>query len=254
MIFTGDDFGRSREINAAIERAHREGILTTASLMVGEPAVRDAVERARRLPGLHVGLHLTLVNGRAVLPPSEIPLLVDATGQFGRDEVRVAVRYFVTPRIRAQLLAEIRAQFAAFAVTGLRLDHVNAHQHLHVHPTIFSLLLQVGRENGSPPVRIPLEPTAPWWLRPWLGLMVRRARAAGVVSNRWVGTLPRGCPSGPAYLLSSLRTLPPGITELYFHPGAAEQDLAALIDPAVVAFVCNGGVATATFSELAPPR
>ena len=128
VIFTADDFGLALPVNEAVERAHRE-VLRTASLMVAAPAVADAVERARRMPDLHVGLHLVVVSGRAVLPPERIPLLVDRDGAFTEDQPRAGVRYFFTPGIRTQLEAEIRAQFAAFAATGLARSRQRAPSH-----------------------------------------------------------------------------------------------------------------------------
>jgi hopanoid biosynthesis associated protein HpnK len=249
VIFTADDFGLTLPVNAAVERAHREGVLSTASLMVAEPAAADAVERARRLPGLHVGLHVALVNGRAALGRERIPLLADAQGQLPTDQPRAGVRYFFTPGIRAQLEAEIRAQFAAFAATGLRLDHVNAHCHMHVHPTVFGLLLRVGRDYGSPPIRIPRDPAAPWWLVPWLALMAVRARAAGVAHNDYVGGLADTGRMGRDRVLALLGALRPGVTELYFHPALAD-DFAALIDPDVIAAVRGPGIEPLGFADL----
>ena len=115
VTFSADDFGLSLAVNDAIEHAHRDGILDAASLMVAGPAAADAVRRARALPGLRVGLHLVVIEGPAVLAPREIPDLVDATGQFPRDQFGLGMRYFFLPRVRRQLAAEIRAQFAAFA-------------------------------------------------------------------------------------------------------------------------------------------
>jgi hopanoid biosynthesis associated protein HpnK len=254
VIFTADDFGLSAAVNEAVERAHRDGVLTTASLMVGAPAAADAVARARRLPELHVGLHLTLLDGRPVLPPARVPLLVSVDGRFASDELGSAIRYFVTPGIRAQLAGEIEAQFAAFAATGLRLDHVNAHHHLHVHPTIFGLVLRSARAHGAPPVRIPREAGAPWWLVPWLGLMARRARRAGIATNdRVVGMRDSGRMT-PARLLAQLRALEPGVTEAYLHPGSAPDDLAALLDPAVSALLRESAIERVTFAELGTAR
>jgi len=82
LIVNADDFGRSPSINEAVIRAHREGILTSASLMVNEPASDAAVELARQNPSLGVGLHLTLVLGHATLPPQEIPGIVNECGEF----------------------------------------------------------------------------------------------------------------------------------------------------------------------------
>src|SRR5690242_16077048 len=98
--------------------------------MVAGPAVADAVRRARALPNLRVGLHLVVIEGPAVLPSSEIPDLLDAHGQFPSDQLRLGINYFARPHVRRQLAAEIRAQFAAFAATGLPLAHADAHKHM----------------------------------------------------------------------------------------------------------------------------
>ena len=136
MIVTADDFGAAREVNEAVEKAHRGGILTAASLMVAAPACADAVAKAKSMPSLGVGLHIVLVEGRPILPPDSIPDLVDAGGFFRNDMVRAGVAMFFRPAVRKQLAKEIEAQFEAFRRTGLPLDHVNAHKHFHLHPTI----------------------------------------------------------------------------------------------------------------------
>jgi len=234
LIVTADDFGLAIPVNEAVERGHREGILTTASLMVAAPATDDAVERARRLPALRVGLHLVLVNGRAVLAPAQIPHLVDASGHFETDLFRAGLRYFFTPGIRRELEAEIRAQFQAFAATGLPLDHVNAQNHLHVHPTVLSLILKVGRDYGLRAIRIPREPFWPSWramrtnaggrflnsvlLFPWLFLMRTRLRLAGMATNDFVFGMNDSGHMTPERVCRFLRNLPSGISELYVHP------------------------------------
>ena len=144
-IITADDFGLHPAVNEAVESAHRAGVLTTASLMVAAPAAQDAAQRARALPGLHVGLHLTLADGCSVLPQRQIPDLVDSHDRFHDNMVSAGWRFFASPRVRAQLAAEIRAQFAAFAQLGLSLDHLDAHKHFHLHPTVLSLALRIGR-------------------------------------------------------------------------------------------------------------
>src|SRR5580700_770737 len=125
LIITADDFGLHESVNEAVERAHREGVLSAASLIVAAPAAVDAIARARALPSLRVGLHLVLADGQAILPHAVIPDLVDAEGRFGNRMVRDGVRFFLLPRVRRQLATEIRAQFEAFAASGLSLDHVN---------------------------------------------------------------------------------------------------------------------------------
>ncbi len=158
LIVTADDFGAAVEVNQAVETAHRDGILTAASLMVAGPAAADAVERARRMPSLRVGLHLVLVEGRPILPPSAVPDLVDETGHFRADMVQAGVAMALSRSVRRQLANEIASQFYAFQATGLPLDHVNAHKHFHLHPVIAGLIIKLGRRYGVGGARAPVEP------------------------------------------------------------------------------------------------
>jgi hopanoid biosynthesis associated protein HpnK len=245
LIVTADDYGLHEAVNEAVERGYREGVLRAASLMVAAPAMFDAVERARRLPGLAVGLHLVLADGQAILPPARIPDLVDAHGRFNDAMVRNGFRFFFLPRVRRQLAAEIRAQFEAFAATGLPLDHVNAHKHFHLHPTIFSLMLSIGRDFGLRAVRLPAEPGMGPWLQPWLALMRRRMDRADIGYNDHVFGIRHSGGMDEAVLLDILRDLPDGLSELYLHPAAHgglvagmadyrhADELAALLSPRV---------------------
>jgi hopanoid biosynthesis associated protein HpnK len=258
LILTADDFGLHPAVNEAVELAHRHGVLDAASLMVGAPAAPDAVARAHRLPGLRVGLHLVLADGAALLPRAAIPDLVDADGRFRAGMARAGCRFFLLPRVRRQLAAEIRAQFAAYAATGLGLDHVNAHKHFHLHPTVLSLMLGIGREFGLRAMRLPREASPPWLLRPWLALLRRRLRAAGIAHNDHVaGIAASGHMDEPA-LLAALASLAAGVTEIYLHPALASgaavapsmagyrhaDELAALLSPRV----------RAALDQLAPRR
>jgi hopanoid biosynthesis associated protein HpnK len=260
LILTADDFGAAPEVNAAVEAAHREGILTAASLMVTGEAAEDAVARARRMPSLRVGLHLVLVEGRPVLPASAVPSLVDKDGRFRADMARFGAALFFGARARAELRAEIAAQFEAFRATGLPLDHCNAHKHFHLHPTIGGLILSIGRRFGLRAVRVPIEPRRPlkrvepganperaWVTAPWAHLLRRRFRASGllvpdhVFGFRWSGAMTKD------RLCGLIRNIPEGLSEIYLHPatnghfaGAApgyryQDELEALLSPDVVA-------------------
>jgi hopanoid biosynthesis associated protein HpnK len=245
LIVTADDFGLHEAVNEAVEHGYRDGVLRAASLMVAAPAVADAIARAERNPGLAVGLHLVLADGRAMLPPTQIPDLVDAHGMFDSNMVRNGFRFFFLPHVRRQLAAEIRAQFEAFAATGLKLDHVNAHKHFHLHPTILSLMLSIGREYGLRAIRLPSEPGMGPWLRPWLALMRWRLDRAGVGYNDHVFGLRHSGGMDEAVMLDILRELPDGLSEIYLHPAShghitesmAEyrhaDELAALLSPHV---------------------
>ena len=233
--FTADDFGLTPSVNDAVERAHRAGALQAASLMVAAPAAADAIRRARALPNLRVGLHLVVIEGPAVLPPTQIPDLVDAKGQFPSDQLRLGINYFARPRIRRQLAAEIRAQFAAFAATGLRLAHADAHKHMHLHPTVARLMLDIGREFGLTRVRVPAEPPAvlarcgtsvgfgAHALYHWSRLLRRQVHAAGMTTTDHCFGLAWSGHMTPDRLRRLLAELPNGSSEIYFHP-ATERD------------------------------
>ena len=247
LIITADDFGLHASVNRAVERAYRDGVLSAASLMVGAKAATDAVARARDCPGLAVGLHLVLADGKALLPPRLIPDLVDASGRFGERMVRDGFRFFCLPRVRRQLALEIRAQFEAFAATGLALDHVNAHKHFHLHPTVLSLMLDAGRAHGLSAVRLPLETGLPRWLRPWLALLRARLCAAGVRHNDYIVGLRLSGRFDEAALLAALGTLPAtGVGELYLHP--------ALESGATIAASMAGYRHADEFAALVSPR
>ena len=284
VIVTADDFGLSIPVNEAVERAHRDGVLAGASLMVAEPAAADAVARSNALPQLRVGLHVVVVVGRPLLPPEAIPDLVDRDGMLDTRLVRAGVRYFFRRRVRAQLEREIRAQFAAFAATGLPFDHVNAQCHLHLHPTVLGIVLRAAREYGNPPVRFPYEPFGASWragrdrpalrfangvlLAPWLTLLKRRLRAAGIAHNDRVLGLGDTGRMTPQRTLALLRELQPGVTELFFHPATRrwpelppeaadyrlEDELAALLDPAVARALSAPGIERIAFGDLRAVR
>ena len=281
LIITGDDFGLAVPVNEAIETAHQQGILSSASLMVGECAVDDAVERARHLPNLKVGLHIALVEGRPVLPPDRIPDLVDPHGDFYGDLTAAGFRFFFRAAVRRQLEAEIRAQFEAFGRTGLPLDHVNTHNHMHLHPTVLTCILRVGRDFGLNAVRLPYEPLRISWhtsphtrldaivdtlrLGPWSRLLRMRLRRAGIKSNDRVFGLRDSGRMDEQSVLRIVEALPEGITEIYFHPATRrcreidrhmadyrhEDELAALTSPNVRTAVERLGIRLTTFGDLA---
>lgn len=275
LIVTADDFGLAREINEAVELAHMQGILSAASLMVGSPACTDAVARAKRLPSLRVGLHLTLVEAAPVLSRSQIPDLVGPDGLFRTDMALAGANMFFRPGVQRQLAAEIEAQFAAFARTGLPLDHVNAHKHFHLHPTIAGLMIRIGRRYGMRAVRVPAEPiaivraidpAAPWALpalvAPFTAMLAGRLRRAGMrVPDQVFGLAWSGAMTGTR-LEAVIRRLPEGVTEIYTHPatsggfaGAAPgyryaDELVGLTQVSVVRAAAESGAERGGFSDL----
>ncbi len=245
MIVTADDFGLSSPVNEAIAKAHEKGILTSASLMVSAPATTEAVELAKKFPDLNVGMHLVLSNGKATLPASSIPRLVNSEGAFSSSQVCSGVKMFFNARVKVQLEKEIRAQFEAFKATGLKLDHVNAHNHMHLHPTVFDLIIQIGKDYGLTAIRIPNEPplasiienkkekflrTLRWiFFKPFVSRMKKRCVENNIKFNDTIYGLHD---SGHMNIDKLIRIIPHisnGTTEIYTHPATEKWEG---IDPA----------------------
>jgi len=245
--------------------------------MVGAGAAADAVARARRLPSLRVGLHLVLVDGTPVLPPERIPDLVDGRGRLRRDLVRAGIELSMSSRARQQLAAEIEAQFAAFGRTGLKLDHVNAHHHYHLHPAVCRQVLDIGARYGMSALRVPREPAdlldrldpsvrhGRDWLAPWISRLRRAARRHELTAPDQVFGLAWSGAMTEERIARVLQNLPAGLTEIYCHPatrdgftGAAHgyryaEELAALIAPRVRELLLACQTRRGGFSDFAMP-
>ena len=268
LIVNADDFGRSRSINEAVIRAHRDGILTTASLMVTGEAADEAVRLARENPRLGIGLHLTLVCGRSALAPEAVPHLADRDGRFGSAPAEAALRYLFQPGLRESIEREVAAQFERFRATGLPLDHVDGHLHFHLHPAVFPILVRRGSEWGIRCVRLTRDPL-------WLNLRLARGRW-GYRLGHWLVFSALAASWSPAVRRTGLRhtarvfgllqdsrvnqefvealvhRLPPGDSELYSHPSLVEfkHELDALIAPAVRAAIERRGIELIRHAEL----
>lgn len=277
LIVTADDFGLDPSVNAAVEEACEDGILTSASLMVGASAADDAVRRARRLPHLAVGLHVTVVRGEPVCRPDSIPDLVGPDGRLHERFLAPSVAVFARPGVRRQLALEIRAQFEAFRRTGLALDHVDAHCHMQLHPTIGRICIDIGREFGSRAMRVPDEPvvlpggalaTRNVLVRPFVGLLRARLRRAAMISaDRLIGIAYAGA-LDQTRLDAIVRHLPEGITEIHCHPARyrspklereqpgyrGEDELKALRSWRVRELLAEAGVELTNYGTVAAAR
>ncbi|MDX1951571.1 MAG: hopanoid biosynthesis-associated protein HpnK [Verrucomicrobiota bacterium] len=274
LIVNADDFGRSREINHAVIRAHREGILTTASLMVTGEAFDEAVTLARANPTLGVGLHLTLVCGVPVLDPREVPMLVRPAvaprknSTFLENPVTAGITFFFNQDAKLQVEREIEAQFTRFYQTGLPLDHVNGHLHFHLHPTVLDILLRRAAEWGIKRMRLTRD-------LPGLSLMTasgricyrlshtvifgilaawskRKFKAAGILHTDQVFGLLQDTLVDAEYIQRLLPLLPEGISELYSHPSTDlfVNELEGLVAPGVLEMVKQEGIELIRYQDL----
>ena len=213
--------------------------------MVSAPAAAEAVEIAKSLTDLKVGLHIVLSNGKPTLPAADIPALVNSDGEFSSSQVSSGVKMFFNAEAKFQLEKEIRAQFEAFKATGLTLDHVNAHNHMHLHPTVFSLILTIGSEFGLSAIRIPNEPPLEsiiqdnkdklkrfaqyLFFKPFVSSMKKQCAIRDIKFNDTIFGL---YDSGHMNIDTLIRILPhveEGLTEIYMHPATERWDD---IDPA----------------------
>lgn len=235
LIINADDFGLSSAANRGVIRAWQQGILTSASLMAGGGAFEEAVALAGENPGLQVGLHLTLVQGRAVLERQGFPALVDANGGFGNDPVLAGMRYYFLKPLRSRLYREIEAQIVKCLEAGISLSHLDGHLNIHMHPVVFDILCELMPAYGIESFRLSRESLA-------ANLAVDRERVVGKCADAFIfASLAKRCRtrldrlgiryaaevkgllnSGRMtedYLLQTLDSVGDGLTEIYFHPG-----------------------------------
>lgn len=268
LIVNADDFGRSRSINEAVIRAHQEGILTTTSLMVNEVAFDEAVELAKKNPKLGVGLHLTLVCGHSTLPRDKVPGLVDEQRNFSNNAPAAGFGYFISRDLRGQLEEEINAQFERFQKTGLKLDHVNGHLNIHLHPTIFSILMTNAERwrirhlrFTHDPLRISLKTSSGQWLYRLMHaaiyrMLSQRARPAllarKIRHTEHVFGMLQNARVNENYIRELLPLLPAGDSELYSHPSLDEfkHEFDALVSPRVKLLVQQFGIELIRYQDL----
>jgi hopanoid biosynthesis associated protein HpnK len=248
--------------------------LTAASLMVSGPAAADAVARARRLPNLRVGLHVVVVEGEPTLDRAQIPGLIDRDGRLRNDLARLGVEIALSPSLRRQASREIVAQFEAYRATGLPLDHVDAHRHYHLHPSIAAMIIATGRRFGMRALRVPFEPRRivveidPGG-RHYLGLLVapavkrlrNRVHRAGLKTTDAVFGLAWSGAMTAERLRALVPRLPPGFVEIYLHPGTMSafpgaapgyryaEEFRALCEPDIIAAVRASGYTTGGYAD-----
>lgn len=233
LIVTADDFGVSSDVNEAVIRGHKEGVLRFASLMVSEPGAAEAVDRAKReCPDLRLGLHAVLCAGRSELALSGLT----EEGRFPDDPVTCGLRYFFDRSLQAPIERELRAQFERYLAFGLEPGHVDGHVNVHAHPVVFPILSRLAKEYGFRRIRLPggeFGLSMAYSPRPFIKqvveaitfallrhYLIRAHSSAGLeIPDRVFGLLRSGLMKED-YVSHCLQSLPEGHIEIYLHPSS----------------------------------
>lgn len=234
LIINADDFGIHPAVNEAVRKAATEGILTSTSLMAGGDAFDEAVEMARSMPSLGIGIHLTLVGGiKPVLPPSEVPSLTWDNGVFCHDYGKLIVRDLEGKISLSEVYAEWDAQIQKVMNTGLPVTHMDGHQHMHMWPHFYPIARDLAKKYHISCMRVPDEDVLfgmkdghiiRWAAKNGLSLLSRMHRPDLKknhirTNDHFFGMLYGGHLSPERFAEFILQTKP-GITEIMCHPSA----------------------------------
>ena len=290
LIVNADDFGLTEGVNQAIIDGHRNGIITSTTLMANGTAFDSAVAAGLAAPALGIGVHLNLTQGRPVSPVSQIPSIVTPEGFFYPTPGALARRVLTGKARLGDIESELRSQIEKVASAGVRITHLDSHKHIHVLPAIFNVVLKLAREYRIDCVRCPVEPAASalgplrsgrrGWLRMVKQYLLGRAlstlawfQARKVAdahlcrTDRFYGLSQTGFLNA-SVLEQLLRALPDGTNEMMCHPGYNDEaliqagtrlrvqrktELEALTSPVIRRLVDELKIELISYGKLSPP-
>lgn len=246
LIFNADDFGMTRGVNEGIIRAHREGILTSATLMANGLAFDDAARKASENPKLGIGCHLVLVGGKPVASPEKVRSLLDSEGNLPDSLAAFVARVSAGMIKPNEMEIELTAQINKIRNSGIVPSHLDTHKHTHAHPRVMQVVGQVAQHFGITKIRKPVESLRDSWqtTRSDAHDVSKQLIAAGavqVVASRFAAVAEKyqlTCPDhflglamtgqlGSAALRRMADLVEEGSTEIMLHPGICDADLAA---------------------------
>ncbi|MBO4400261.1 MAG: ChbG/HpnK family deacetylase [Selenomonadaceae bacterium] len=280
LIINADDFGRHRLINEAVEKAYRQGCLTSTTIMAGGKAFDDAVDIALRNPELGVGIHFTLANGFPVMPAKKIPSLVTREGYFHPNYSIFAKLYMQGKINRAEVQAELDAQLEKVMYSGIRPTHFDSHQHLHHFPGILGVAIKLAKKARINAMRVSSTKVFSGNID-GLGTFIGRlglsslakiaantARKSGMATpEHFIGNV-SGESITKEFMVDLINNLEEGTTEVMLHPGVDnkilqyfcdwdhdfEGELEAVTSPKVVKLIEDKRVYLVNFSDLRAPK
>jgi hopanoid biosynthesis associated protein HpnK len=245
LIVNADDLGWTAGVNRGIAEAHRNGIVTSTSLLANGCAFTDAVRTAGELPGLSVGVHLNLSDGRPTAPEQQVRTLLREDGEFAGGPEALLFRLTAKSLKPKEVEKEWSAQIEKVRASGIRPTHLDGHKHVQMLPGLFPIALRLAKKHGIEAVRVSHEASS---LRAALtaggssGLALKQgvqarglkllARDARALAERsGVATADYFCGIAQTGVLTKagvqklLASLPEGTTELMCHPGYADEAL-----------------------------
>ena len=244
LIINADDLGLTSGVNRAIDRASREGVVTSATLMANSRAFKEAVALCKNLPNLRIGCHIVLIDGEPI--STGIPSLTDGAGKF-KSNVKAFALAAIQKKISPdEIQSEAEAQIRKIQAAGITLTHVDTHKHTHMFPHVLRPLIKAAQACGIRAIRNPFEPFRAWtasvaskpglWARAFeVTLLLKFANASRRIiaqeglstTDGTVGVITTGR-LDQELLVRTIQALPEGTWELVCHPGYADSDLNAV--------------------------
>jgi chitin disaccharide deacetylase len=272
LVVNADDFGLTDGVSRAVLRAHREGVVTSTSILAVARSFDLAARLVRDAPALGLGAHLALVGeDPPLLSPREVPTLVDRTGSFPLSW-RTVVRRLTLRRVDpADVRREFSAQLDRIAGIGVPITHVDTHQHLHLWPSVGRIVVELAVERGISVVR---RPRSARFLGPGAGVLLlsralsRRIQHAGLrTTDDYAGLDQAGGMDAATFTrtLDALRRRAGTVAEMNLHPGEPDdpdlgrfawnyrwaEELDALLSPITRERIERSGYRLGTFADLA---
>lgn len=285
LIINADDFGLTPGVNRAIIEAHANGIVTSATLMANGRAFADAVELAKRHPGLSVGCHVVLVDGEPLLPAGDVGSLLAAGSRFPSGFGTVARRVLQKKLHPEEIEAEVVAQIRRIQNAGVAVTHVDSHKHVHMLPQVGAAIIRAARACGVGAIRNPFVPVKPLALahltrRPQLWKRYAQTRILRRYERRFLKQVADAgmlTPNGSFGVISTgsldaelfravIGSIPDGAWEFVCHPGyidrelgtirtrlraSREKELAVLTSPAARAALADRHIELISYTALA---
>jgi hopanoid biosynthesis associated protein HpnK len=185
IIINADDFGLCSGVNRAVAQAHTDGVLTSTTIMTNMPAAEAAVKLAKQMPGLGVGVHLNLFQGKPLSKDGSIDCLLNADGDFALTPAKLSLLSIIKRKIRNAIRTELAAQIQWVIDNGIKPTHLDSHKHIHSFPVIFPIVCDLARQFEIAAIRFTFEPkqlsAMPWPLTSEGGR--KRAKAIRIMAR-----------------------------------------------------------------------